>query len=79
MPKANNINGQIRMSVLLKFPPITACQIFVIREGTSIIDIALGKSIATVSNARLIVGKPRPKTPFTVPAIVKTPTAITIV
>ena len=51
----------------------------VLEEGTSIIDIALGKSIATVSNARLIDGKPRPKTPFTMPAIIKTPTAIMIV
>jgi len=79
VPEANNRNGQIWIKVSLKFPPTMACQIFVIREGTSIKDIALGKSIAAVSKARLIVGKPRPITPFTVPAMIKTPTAIMIV
>ena len=42
-------------------------------------DIALGKSIAAVSKARLIVDKPRPIIPFTVPVIIKTPTTIMIV
>ena len=72
-------NGQIRRKMILIFPPIMACHTFVTIAGTNNRTIALGKSIAKVSMARLTIGRPRPITPLTVPAIMKVPTITKIV
>jgi hypothetical protein len=63
----------------LALPPATDCQRLVTKAGTTRSAIAVFRSSATVSSPRLTGGRPRPITPFTVPARKKAPlTTITV-
>ena len=51
-----------------KYFPFIACHILVMKEGIIIIVIAVSMSITNVKHRRLIVGKPMPIIPLTIPA-----------
>lgn len=67
-------SGQIRRKILFRFPPVMACQILVMKQGSNIRAIASRNPRVNESNARTMVGKPRPINPFIVPAKRKTAT-----
>ena len=55
-----------------RYFPFIACHKFVIKEGITIIVIAVSISRISVNKTRLIVGKPIPTIPLTIPANPKT-------
>ena len=69
-------NGQIRRRTAPAWPPIRACHTLVTREGTIRSAIAGCRPRVAARRPRLIVGKPKPITPFTVPASRNIPTMI---
>ena len=73
---ARQRKGQIRRSMVLPFPPMTACQTLVTKDGMSNKAIAVVKSKTAANNPKLTVGRPRPMTPFMPPASKKVPPII---
>jgi hypothetical protein len=65
--------GQSLIKISRNFPPTAACQILVTKDGTSNKAIDVGRLVAIVNNARLIVGSPSPIIPLTIPAKRKVP------
>ena len=49
---AVNNNGQSRINIVLNSLPTKACQMLVTKEGNNIKDIALGRLVMIVNNAR---------------------------
>ena len=65
--------GQSLIKISQNFPPTVAYQILVTKDGTSNKAIDVGKLVAMVNKARLIVGSPSPIMPLTIPAKRKVP------